>query len=45
MIKVTRIGKTQILGDNIFRDDYNGQLLKISGDPGSGYVGTIVVGI
>lgn len=31
--------------DYIFRDGYDGQLLKISGDPGSGYVVTIVVGI
>ena len=31
--------------DNIFRDVYDGQLLKISGDPGSGYVKTIVLGI
>jgi len=31
--------------DNIVRDVYDGQLLKISGDPGSGYVRTIVLGI
>lgn len=31
--------------DNIFRDGYDGQLLKISGDPALGYVGKIALGI